>query len=183
VDLTADLRRTAEAAVRYAALGEEVVGIVPAEPSSGARAYLCAYGGEDGAASWLVLDADGGPVADRARVREVVSIAALVELAEENAGGGDLDDLRSKLVALRVTENPPGIDEADEAAIALQSVLGAAPRVATPQLLDKIGAATLRLEQALGGSGSPFTLAMREATATVEELTRDVEGAYKVPLS
>jgi hypothetical protein len=183
VDLTADLRRTAEAAVRYAALGEEVVGIVPAEPSSGARAYLCAYGGEDGAASWLVLDADGGPVADRARVREVVSIAALVELAEENAGGGDLDDLRSKLVALRVTENPPGIDEADEAAIALQSVLGVAPRVATPQLLDEIGAATLRLEQALGGSGSPFTLAMREATATVEELTRDVEGAYKVPLS
>jgi hypothetical protein len=183
VDLTADLRRTAEAAVRYAAPGEEVVGIVPAEPSSGSRTYLCAYGGEDGAASWLVLDADGQTVVDRARVREVVSIAALVELAEENAGGGDLDDLRSKLVALRVTENPPGIDEADEAAIALQSVLGVAPRVATPQLLDEIGAATLRLEQALGGSGSPFTLAMREATATVEELTRDVEGAYKVPLS
>ena len=183
MDLTADLRRTAEAAVRYAAPGEEVVGIVPAEPSSSSRAYLCAYRGEDGAASWLVLDADGEPVADRARVREVVSIAALVELAEENAGGGDLDDLRSKLVALRVTENPPGIDEAEEAAIALQSVLGGAPRVATPQLLDEIGAATLRLEQALGGSGSPFTLAMREATATVEELTHDVEGAYKVPLS
>ena len=183
MDLTADLRRTAEAAVRYAAPGEEVVGIVPAEPSSGSRAYLCAYRGEDGAASWLVLDADGEPVADRARVREVVSIAALVELAEENAGGGDLDDLRSKLVALRVTENPPGIDEAEEAAIALQSVLGGAPRVATPQLLDEIGAATLRLEQALGGAGSPFALAMREATVTVEELTRDVEGAYKVPLS
>ena len=183
MDLTADLRRTAEAAVRYAAPGEEVVGIVPAEPSSSSRAYLCAYRGEDGAASWLVLDADGEPVADRARVREVVSIAALVELAEENAGGGDLDDLRSKLVALRVTENPPGIDEAEEAAIALQSVLGGAPRVATPQLLDEIGAATLRLEQALGGSGSPFAVAMREATATVEELTRDVEGAYKVPLS
>jgi hypothetical protein len=183
VDLTADLRRTAEAAVRHAAPGEEVVGIVPAEPSSGSRAYLCAYGGEDRAASWLVLDADGEPVVDRARVREVVSIAALVELAEENAGGGDLDDLRSKLVALRVTENPPGIDEAEEAAIALQSVLGGAPRVATPQLLDEIGAATLRLEQALGGAGSPFALAMREATVTVEELTRDVEGAYKVPLS
>jgi hypothetical protein len=183
VDLTADLRRTAEAAVRYAAPGEEVVGIVPAEPSSGSRANLCAYRSEDGSASWLVLDADGEPVADRARVREVVSIAALVELAEENTGGGDLDDLRSKLVALRVTENPPGIDEAEEAAIALQSALGGAPRVATPQLLAEIGAATLRLEQALGGAGSPFALAMREATVTVEELTRDVEGAYKVPLS
>ena len=183
MDLTADLRRTAEVAVRYTAPGEEVVGIVPAEPASGARAYLCAYASKDGAASWLVLDADGEPVADRARVREVVSIAALVELAEENAGGGDLDDLRSKLVALRVTENPPGIDEAEEAAIALQSVLGGAPRVATPQLLDEIGAATMRLEQALGGTGSPFAVAMREATATVEELTRDVEGAYKVPLT
>jgi len=58
VDLTADLRRTAEAAVRNAAPGEEVVGIVPAEPASGARAYLCAYASEDGAASWLVLDAE-----------------------------------------------------------------------------------------------------------------------------
>jgi hypothetical protein len=183
VDLTADLRRTAESAVRYAAPGEEVVGIVPAEPSSGSRAYLCAYRGDDGSPSWLVLDAEGEPVADRARVREVVSIAALVELAEENAGGGDLDDLRSKLVALRVTENPPGIDEAEEAAIGLQSVLGGMPRVATPQLLDEIGAATLRLEQALGDTGSPFAVAMRQATATVDELTRDVEGAYKVALT
>jgi hypothetical protein len=183
VDLTADLRRTAESAVRYAAPGEEVAGIVPAEPSSGSRAYLCAYLGENGAPSWLVLDAAGEPVTDRARVREVVSIAALVELAEENAGGGDLDELRSKLVALRVTENPPGIDEAEDAAIALQSALGGVPRVATPQLLDEIGTATMRLEQALGGTGSPFAVAMREATATVEELSRDVEGAYKVPLS
>jgi hypothetical protein len=183
VDLTADLRRTAESAVRYAAPGEEVVGIVPAEPTLGSRAYLCAYRGGEGASSWLVLDSDGEPVANRAQVREVVSIAALVELAEENAGGGDLDELRSKLVALRVTENPPGLDEAEEAAIALQSALGGAPRVATPGLLDEIGAATLRLEQALGGTGSPFAVAMREATATVEELTRDVEGAYKVPLT
>jgi hypothetical protein len=183
VDLNADLRRTAESAVRYAAPGEEVVGIVPAEPSSGERAYLCAFRDGDGTPSWIVLGPDGEPVADRARVREVVSIAALVELAEENAGGGDLDDLRSKLLAVRVTENPPGIDEADEAAIALQSVLGTVPRVATPQLLDEIGEATLRLERALGGTGSPFAVAMREATTTVEELTADVEGSYKVPLA
>jgi hypothetical protein len=116
------------------------------------------------------------------RIREVVSIAALVELAEETAGGGDLEELRSQLVALRLTENPAGIDEAEEAALALEEAIGGAPRVATPEQLDAIGAATLRLERVLGGEGSPFAVAMKQATATVEELTRDVEAAYKVPL-
>jgi hypothetical protein len=183
VELTADLRRIADAAVRYAGTGEEVAGIVPAEPSVGSRYYLCAYRGEDGRTAWLVLDGDGRPVESRAVVREVVSIAALVELAEETAGGGDLDELRSQLVALRVTENPPGIHDAEEAALALQAEIGAGPRVATPERLDAIGAATLKLEQALGGSGSPFAVAIRETTATVDELTRDVEGAYKRPLT
>jgi hypothetical protein len=180
--LAQDLRRIAEAAVRFADPGEEVVGIVPAEPSSGARSYLCAYRGEDGGTSWLVLDQEGTPVEDRVRIREVVSIAALVELAEETAGGGDLEELRSQLVALRLTENPAGIDEAEEAALALEEAIGAAPRVATPERLDEIGAATLRLERVLGGEGSPFAVAMKQATPTVEELTRDVEAAYKVPL-
>jgi hypothetical protein len=183
VGLTQDLRRIAEAAVRYAAPGEEVVGIVPAEPSRGARAYLCAYRDEDGEQSWLVLDGEAKPVTDRARLREVVSIAALVEVAEETAGGGELDELRSQLVALRVTENPPGIDEAEEAALALEATIGGTPRVATPERLDAIGAATVRLERVLGGSGgSPFAAAMEQARTTVDKLTRDVLGAYKVPL-
>jgi hypothetical protein len=43
--------------------------------------------------------------------------------------------------------------------------------------------ATIRLERALGSdSGSPFAAAMKQATATVEKLTRDVERAYKVQL-
>ena len=181
--LTQDLRRIAEAAVRYADPGEEVVGIVPAEPSSGARSYLCAYRGDDGQTGWLVLDEEGKRVEDRVRIREVASIAALVELAEETAGGGNLEELRSQLVALRLTENLAGIDEAEEAALALEEAIGAAPRIATPERLDAIGAATLRLERALGGAGSPFAVAMKQATATVDELTRDVETAYKVPLA
>jgi hypothetical protein len=180
--LAQDLRRIAEAAARFADPGEEVVGIVPAEPSLGARSYLCAYRSEDGETSWLVLDEEGTPVEDRVRIREVVSIAALVELAEETAGGGDLEELRAQLVALRLTENPAGIDEAEEAALALEEAIGAAPRGATPERLDAIGAATLRLERVLRGEGSPFAVAMKQATATVEELTRDVEAAYKVPL-
>lgn len=80
-----DLRRTAEAAVVYAANGEELVGIVPAEPASGLRLYVCAYG-QEGEATWLVLDATGVPVEERALVRDAVSIAALCEVAEEAAG-------------------------------------------------------------------------------------------------
>ena len=66
-----------------------------------------------------MLDARGRVVEDRALVRDAVSIVTMCELAEEAAGGGDLDELRSRLVALRLTENPPGIDEAEEAAIEL----------------------------------------------------------------
>jgi hypothetical protein len=85
VELEQDLRRIAEAAARNAAEGENVAGIVPAEPASGLRLYVCAYGSED-ATSWLVLDATGVPVSDRELVRDAVSIAALCEVAEEAAG-------------------------------------------------------------------------------------------------
>ena len=69
----------------YAADGEELVGIVPTEPANGLRLYVCAYGRED-EATWLVLDATGVPVEERALVRDAVSIAALCEVAEEAAG-------------------------------------------------------------------------------------------------
>src|SRR5919199_3196203 len=130
VELTHDLRRIADAAVRHAQPGEELAGIVPTEPA-GSRAYLCAYE-RDGETSWLVLDAEGHAVDERGEVRAAVSIAALCELAEDVAGGGDLDDLRSRLVALRVTENPGGIDEAEAAALDLQRTIGGTPRLATP---------------------------------------------------
>ena len=58
MDLNDDLRRIADVAVRYAGPGEELAGIVPAEPSSGLRAYVCAYGNGE-TTSWLVLDDDG----------------------------------------------------------------------------------------------------------------------------
>ena len=85
MDLERDLRRIAEAAARYAGQGEEVTGIVPAEPANGLRLYVCAYGAE-AATSWLVLDATGVPVSDQALIRDAISIAALCEVAEEAAG-------------------------------------------------------------------------------------------------
>ena len=110
-------------------------------------------------ATWLAYDADGEPVDERLRVRDAVSIIALCELAAETAAGGDLDELRSQLAALRVTENPPGIEEAEEAALELQHVLGAPPALATPARLDEIGSATTRSSRSR--SGAPSRLAVR----------------------
>ena len=185
VALSDDLARIAEAAAAYAALGERVAAVLAAEPASGVRTYVCGYETDDGAArSWLAFDAVGAPVTDRRVIREAVSIAAMCEIAEESAGGGDLDELLSRLVALRVTENPPGIDEAEEAALALERVLAPAPRLATPDYLNAVGAATRRLERALGeDAGSPFAAAMRRALNAVAELTAEVERDYKAELA
>lgn len=174
-----DLDRIAAAAASHTAAGEELSGIVAAEPQPGRRIYLVAFAaGEDHA--WLALDDTGRPVADREVVRQAASLAALCDVAEDSAGGGELDELRSRLVALRLTENPPGVDEAEEAVIALQRVLGAAPRLATPQWLGDVGRATRRLEQALGDSGmSPFAEAMKYAARSVEDFLTDVEANYK----
>jgi hypothetical protein len=182
VDLAEELLEIATVAVAHADDGEELAGVIPAEAGRGERVYLCAFA-RDERRTWLALDAAGTPIESRNRVREAVSIAVLCEVADESAGGGDLSELRSQLVALRVTENPPGIEEAQEAALALEAVVGAPPRLATPQHLDAVGEATRRLERALGDGGSPFAEALRQALPLVEELTREVEGSYKRELA
>lgn len=170
-------------AAALAAGGEVLAGVVPVEAAAGARAYLCAFTDEAERSSWLVVDEDGRPVNDRSRVREAASLAALCELAEESAAGGDLDDLRARLTALRLTEDPPGIDEAEEAVTELQGVIGAPPQLASAARLDRIGAATRRLEAALGGgTGSPFAEAMARSGEAVQAFVADVEAGYLVPL-
>ena len=113
-----------------AATGADAV--LAAEPHTGDRVYVCAFEEGDGGRTWLAFDREGEPIAERQRVRDAVSIVALCELAEETAAGGDLDELRSQLAALRVTENPDGIEEAEDAVLELQRVLGAPPTLATP---------------------------------------------------
>jgi hypothetical protein len=169
------------AAVRHADPGEEVVGIVPAEPG-GSRVYLCAFQSESGEA-WLALDPAGGPIADRGLVRDAVSIAAMCELAEESAGGGDLPDLRARLAELRATEAPEGIDEAEAAIAELEQTILEPPRVASIEYLDTIGRAAGRLEEALGSAGgSPFAAAMKSGLAAADDLADVVERGYKLPL-
>jgi hypothetical protein len=183
MSLERDLEAIAGAAATFAEAKETLVGIVPAEPSPGVRLYLCAYQASSGETSWLVLDAEGRPATKRSLVRQAVSIAALCEVASEGAAGGDLDALRSRLAELRETEDPIGIDEAEDAAAALAIVVGSPPVLATPQRLDAIGEATRRLELALGdGTDSPFTRMMRDASESVQAFTADVESAYKATL-
>lgn len=173
-----DLERIAVAAAGYAREGEELSGILAAEPREGERVYLCAFGGGQGH-TWLALGGDRQPISDRELVRQAASLIALCELADESAGGSELDELRSRLIALRLTENPPGIDEAEEAVLALQQVLGGTPRLATTAYLDEVGVAARRLEDALGESGvSPFAEAMKAAAGSVEEFVIDVEANY-----
>jgi hypothetical protein len=183
VSLGEELDGIAAAAARHAGPGEAVAAVLAAEPASARRVYLCAFEGAGGRA-WLALDAEGEPVEDRALVREAASIAALCEVAAEVAGGGDIEELRAQLAAVRMRESPPGIEDAEEAALALEHVLGAPPRLASPGFLDDLGAATLRLEQALGHDGpSPFAEAMRGAAGVVNELADEVEASYKRPLA
>ena len=183
VKLSESLATIAGTAEEFAAPAEHVNGVLVAEPAPGEVVYVCAYEGPAGL-TWLALQEDGTPVTSRNRVREAVTIAALCEVAEEQAGGGDLEELRKQLTGLRLTENPPGIDEAEAAALDLERTLGAAPRVASPRYLNEIGAAARRLERALGDTGtSPFAVAMQQALAAVEELAKDVEAQYKLPLT
>jgi hypothetical protein len=134
-----ELRRIADAAVTRCAEGEELTGIVPAEPRKGVRVYVCAY--RDGEqTSWLALDAEGAAVEDRSLIRDAVSIAALYELAQEAVGRGEDGE----------------------------------PRVATPSELDSLAEAA--------PDRAAFVETMKGATATVDELVRDVERGYKRPL-
>jgi len=182
VTLADELEGIAVAAASFAAPGERVSGIIAAEPLGAGRVYLCAYE-SDGDRAWLALDGAGRPVESRRLVRDAASLAALCEVAEESAGGGELAELRATLADLREREAPEGIEDAEAAALALERTLKPEPRLATTAYLDAIGAAARKLELALGdASASPFAAALQQAAAAVEALAAEVERRYKGPL-
>jgi hypothetical protein len=182
VELQAELERIAAAAAGLAGPAEQLESVIPTEPEPGSRIYLCSYSGP--LRTWAAVDEQGRVITERARVRAAVSIAALCELAEESAGGGKLEELRQELVALRVTERPEGIEEAEAAALALERAIEPPPRLASPPYLDAVGMAVRRLEVALGDSmSSPFAEAMKSGSAVITELELDVEAGYKGDLT
>src|SRR3954451_8878190 len=184
VTLLADLERIAAAVAPAAPEGGAVSAVLAAEPTPGLREYLCAFETDDGQRAWLVVDASGAAVLERRDIRDVIAITALCEIAEESAAGGDLDELLSQLVALRLTESPEGIEEAEDAVRNLQQTIGTPPQLASPARLDDIGAATRRLEQALAPAApSPFTAALKGAQSTIDELQKEIEATYRAPLA
>ena len=183
MSLADELEQIAEAAQEHAAQGEEVAAVIPAEPADGMRVYLCAFASSEDR-SWIALDARGGAVTDRGLVHDAVTIAALCELAEENAGGGDVEALKLQLEELGRVEGVELVSNAQTALAELEAVLEEPPRVASPVYLDRIGLATRRFEQALGELGaSPFAEAMKQGSVAVEGLMVEVEGTYKLPLA
>jgi hypothetical protein len=176
--LADDLERIATGAAGHG----RVTAVLAAEPAGGRRLYLVALE-EDDRRRWLVIDDRGGAVHRRSDVRDTASIVAMCELAEDLAGGGDLEQLRAQLAQVRIVEQPPGIEEAERAALDLERTIGAPPRVASPAYLDEVGAATRVLERALGEMSSPFSDAIRAATGAVDEFVREVERDYLLPLT
>jgi hypothetical protein len=178
VSLADELERIAAAAAAHG----PVSGVLAAEPAyEAARLFLVSFGSDD-ALEWLVLDGAARPTDRREAVREVASIVVMCELAGELAGGGELEALRAQLAELRLVERPDGIEAAEEAALALERAIGAPPRVASLAYLDEIGAATRRLELALGERESPFASAVAASAGVVESFVRQVETQYKLPL-
>jgi|SRR5918996_1589915 hypothetical protein len=182
--LADELARIAVVVEAEATPGERLAAVLPTEPQPGMRVYLCTFAdgaGDDERRTWLAVDDRGVGIDDRSLVRDAVSILATCELAEENAGGGELEELHGRLVALRLTEAPEGIDDAEEAVLELQRVIGIPPVLATPTRLDAIGVAVRRLEVALGGGlqPSPFAEAMRAGRDVVDALLLDVENSYR----
>ena len=116
-------------------------------------------------------------------MREVASIVVLCELAGELAGGGQLEELRSRLAEVRMTEQPPGIEEAEEAALALERAIGAPPIVASPAYLDEVGRADAGARGRRSASRARRSSASLAASSgTVEAFVAEVEARHVVPL-
>jgi hypothetical protein len=178
VSLGDELEQAASAAAAYG----PVAAVLAAESVSGRRAYLVALG-EDEERRWLVVDGALGLIDERERIREVASIVVLCELAAELAGGGQLEELRNQLAAVRMTEQPDGIEVAEDAALELERTIGVPPRLASPSYLDEVGAATHRLEAALGQLESPFANALAAESGTVDAFVTDVLANLAGPSS
>jgi hypothetical protein len=122
VALADDLERIAQGAAAHALPGEKVTAVLAVEPAPGQRVYLCAFGTSEGDQSWLVLDDGGSPVTDRKVVRDTASIAALVEVVEENIAGEEANGPR--LASLAYLDSI-GSAEDGEIAAAIQSAVPA----------------------------------------------------------
>jgi hypothetical protein len=177
VALDDELARAAEAASAHGS----VSAVLAAEATAGERTYLVALG-EDDARRWLVLDAQLAPAVRRTQAADTARVVVLSELAGELAGGGQLDELRVNLAQVRLTEQPPGIENAEEAALELERTIGAPPFVASHAYLDRVGIAAEALERALSDYSAAFAAAMAASRGTVAAFVDEVVERHATPL-
>src|SRR3954451_15671398 len=174
------LLAAAAAAKPFAAAGEEVVGVLVADPFEHGLVFLCALGpaaddedeGEDAdevpELGWIAVDPGGLALADSRRVQEAAMLAALCETAEEAAlvpeaaeiaaavdralglAGEERAELRSALEATR------------EAALAA-AVYDDGLRVARTGYVDQLGDAA----RALGASAHDLQQRGAELSASL----------------
>ena len=79
-------------------------------------------------------------------------------------------------------ETPEGIEEAEEAALALEQTLGAPPRLASPAYLDALGAATRASSRRSARQRLAVRGGDRSVGRRVEAFVGEVERGTRLPL-
>ncbi len=163
-----ELAQTADTAQRLATAGEQVVAVLAAEPATGVRVDVVAFRrGEE--IAYVALDGRGDPVADRHLVADAVTLIALVERAEEVSAATEADALARRFadVAAQVSDTDAALADAARAVSAAATqvaAVAAGPRVATPTLLDRLGAVAAQLGSVLDAfAGEAERVAARSA--------------------
>jgi hypothetical protein len=149
------LEEARAAAAGHASPGEEVVGVLPAEPGTGERVYVLAFSAGE-ALSYLAIDSRHEPIHDRQLVRDATTILALAERAEEASGammGPQLIErftvVAEQLESLGETSAAGACRAAVDALRELEAA-AAGPRVASPAFLDRVAYAAADVGAALG---------------------------------
>ncbi|HEY3612497.1 MAG TPA: hypothetical protein VGK92_02275 [Gaiellales bacterium] len=166
------LLAAAAAAKPFATAGEEVVGVLVADPFDHGLVFLCALGppaeDDDGdpdevpELGWIAVDGDGLALGDDRRVQEAAMLAALCETAEEAAlvpDAAEIAESAERALALAGGERPEltaALEATREGALAA-AAFGDGLRVARTGYVDQladaaraIAAATQELQQCAG---------------------------------
>jgi hypothetical protein len=159
------LLAAAAAAKPFATAGEEVVGVLVADPFDRGLVYLCALGppaddeefDEDDVPElgWIAVDGDGLALADARRVQEAAMLAALCETAEEAAlvpDAAEIAEAAERALALAGEQRPDlrAALEAVHAAALAAAAHGAGLRVARTGYVDELADAARGLGASAG---------------------------------
>jgi len=173
------LLAAAAAAKPFAAAGEEVVGVLVADPFEHGLVFLCALGppadddGDEDAddvpeLGWIAVDPGGLALADSRRVQEAAMLAALCETAEEAALVPEAAEIAAavdRALGLAGDERPElraALDATREAALAA-AVYDDGLRVARTGYVDQLGDAA----RALGASAQDLQQRGAELSASL----------------